>query len=450
MGKSAQKNEHESINGLGVSLKNDFRRTWDVLATRFANNGKYAAIDQAVISISNFVVSIILARLVSPTELGAYVTGFLAIYFVRAVQNGLIIQPLNTIGAGKTDADFREYFSAAFIHQIILAILSAGSAAILGWVLTATGNNILGPTIFILWFSFFSWQLQEFFRRAFYTRGEVSKALWVSAFANIIRLGWILTLSQVRDISGLTGLQAIGWGSLAAALLGAWLSRGYFGKTFRHAFEVWVENWRFGRWVLGASLADWVVVDLYPILMAGLISFAATGVYQTLQNLVAPIHVLLRAMDTFVTPIMAKTFDQKGLTKFKTNLKMVYFVAGLPVIGLLVLVLIFTPTLLEYLKGDTYLPYADGIYVMALFYFFLYINRPLQMAFRAIRMGKQIFLANILAMVSMFTVGLWMINRWGLYGAIGGQALNAIIISLVLLIAWLRFLKVQRKEDLEK
>lgn len=418
-----------------------FQKTLDILNTKLANNGKFAALDQAVISLSNFTASILLARWVSPTELGAYVTGFLAIYFVRAVQNGLVIQPLNALGAVKSDEAFKGYFTTVLIHQVILSAMSAAGAALLGWILTVRGNNILGPTIFVLWLAFFTWQLQEYFRRAFYTRGDVHKALWVSLAANLLRLGLMIFLAQVREVSGLTGLWAIGWGSALAALVGLWFARGYFTRQFDAPWALWMENWRFGRWILGASLADWVVVDLYPILMAGLISFAAAGVYQTLQNLVAPIHVLLRAMDTFVTPIMAKSYDQQGLGKFKQNLRNVYLAAGAPVIGLLVLVMIFTPQLLNLLKGDTYLPYADGIYIMALYYFFLYANRPLQMAFRAIRKGRQVFLANLLAMASMFTVGLWMIKRWGLYGAIGGQALNAIIISLVLLIAWMRFVR---------
>lgn len=409
------------------------------LSTKLANNGKYAALDQAVISLSNFAASILLARLVSPTELGAYVTGFLAIYFVRAVQNGLIIQPLNALGAVKSEGAFKGYFTAVFFHQLILSGLSAGGAALLGWILTSRGNNVLGPTTFVLWLAFFTWQIQEFFRRTFYTRGEVKKALWISGAANVLRLGLMFVFAQFRDISGLTGLWAIGWGSALACLVGLWLARGFFTRHLDNPMVVWVENWRFGSWILGASLADWVVVDLYPILMAGMISFAATGVYQALQNLVAPIHVFLRAMDTFVTPIMAKTYDHHGLSKFKQNLKTVYWVAGLPILGLLVLVLIFTPQLLNLLKGKTYLPFADGIYVMALYYFLLFVNRPLQMAFRAVRKGRQVFLANILAMASMFTIGLWMIHRWGLYGAIGGQALNAFIISLVLWFAWRQF-----------
>lgn len=414
-----------------------------------ANNGKYAAIDQAIISLSNFAASILLARLVSPQALGVYSIGFLAIYFVRAIQDGLIIQPLNTNGAAKTDEAFRAYFSAAAVHQALLSGLCAASAAGLGWVLTRLGNDTLGPTLFVLWFSFLTWQLQEFLRRAFYTRGEVDKAVWVSLCANAVRLGLIVLLSRLGDVSGLTGLNAIGWGSLAATLLGLLLAKPYFTARPHQVRFLWQQNWQFGRWILGASLADWVVVHLYPIMMAGMVSFAAAGVYQMLQNLVAPIHVLLRAIDTFATPILAKSFDQSGFSKYRKNLKMIYLLSGTPIIALLLLVLFFTPQLLFLLKGETYLPYADGIYVMALFYFFLFVNRPLQMAFRAIRRGKQIFLANILAMVSMFTVGIWLIDRWGIYGAIGGQALNALIVSLVLGIAWIKFSRMARVETPE-
>jgi O-antigen/teichoic acid export membrane protein len=158
---------------------------------------------------------------------------------------------------------------------------------------------------------------------------------------------------------------------------------------------------------------------------------------------------LLRAIDTFVTPILARVYDQSGLGQVKRSLKLIFVLGGIPVIGLLLVVLFFTPQLLYLLKGDTYLPYADGIYLMALFYLFMFINRPLQMVFRGVRQGKQVFLANILAALSMFSVGFWLIKRWGVYGAIAGQALNAIIISIVLLIAWLRFVKRDLPESTE-
>jgi O-antigen/teichoic acid export membrane protein len=300
--------------------------------------------------------------------------------------------------------------------------------------------------LFVLWFSFFTWQLQEFLRRAFYTRGEVHKGMWVSTCANGIRLIIIVILASSGPITGITGLNAIGWGSLGGTLLGIWLGKGYFTLKFQNLVMIWRDNWRFGRWILGASVADWVVVDLYPIMMAGMINFAATGVYQALNNLVAPIHVLLRAVDTFATPVLAKTFDQDGLAKVNQHLRLIYVICAIPVGILLVLVLIFAPQLLTLLRGETYLPYTDAIYMMAVFYFFLFINRPLQMVFRAIRQGKQIFWANVGAAISMFAGGYWLINRWGIYGGIGGQALNAFIISAVLLIAWFRVLRVEKPD----
>ena len=412
-----------------------------------ANNGKFAAIDQAIISLANFAASILLAALVSPTELGIYVIGFLAIYFIRGVQNGIIIQPLNTFGAVKEDDAFRPYFSAMAVHQLLLSVISAILAVLLGLFLTRLGDGRIGIAVFSLWFSFSTWQTQEFIRRGFYTRGEVHKAVWISLIANLVRLGLILIVAQIGQISGRTGLYAIGWGSLVATIAGLWLSRGYFTRAPQNILSTWRENWPFGRWILGASLADWAVIDLYPIIMAGMVSIAATGIYQALQNLVAPIHVLLRAIDTFATPVLAKTFKRGGVAKLSRDLGLIYLIAGVPVIGLLSLVLLFTPQLLSLMRGDTYLPYADGIIIMAIFYFFMFINRPLQMVFRAAGEGRQIFWANMLAALSIVTIGIWLINQWGLYGAMGGQALNAVIISLVLGFAWRKYSHVMKEKD---
>jgi O-antigen/teichoic acid export membrane protein len=430
-------------------LKRNFQKIYHLINTKFANNGKYAMIDQGIISLSNFSASILLTILVSPSELGSYVTGFFAVYFVRAIQDGLIIQPLNSFGASKDAKDFKSYFSAVAVHQLLLSILISIGAWALGLILTRMGNDTLGSIASVLWLAFFTWQTQEFFRRTFYTRNEVHKGMWISVVENLVRLGFIILISKTGQVSGLTGLTSMGLGSLVGTLLGIWFARDYFTKEIQNIYQTWQENWRFGRWILGASLAEWVVVDLYPMIIAGVISFTATGAYQTLQNLVAPIHVLLRTMDTFVTPILARTYDQSGTPKLRKTLNLIFLVGGIPVICLLVVTVILTPKLLYMLKGETYLSYANGIYLMALFYFFMFINRPLQMVFRAIRLGKQVFWANILATISMITIGVWLINRWGFYGAIGGQALNAIIVSLVLLVAWTQILRSQPREAVD-
>ncbi len=50
--------------------------------------GQLSAVDQAVISMANFMATLILAKFVDPTQLGIYAVGFMAIFFIRAVQEG--------------------------------------------------------------------------------------------------------------------------------------------------------------------------------------------------------------------------------------------------------------------------------------------------------------------------------------------------------------------------
>jgi hypothetical protein len=98
-----------------------------------------------VISLTNFAAAIILGRAVSPTEFGIYAVGFLMTRFVRALQDGLIIQPLNSLGAVLDQGAFQEYAANTGLIQIALAGLSA-AAAEQGFVLTEfqlTDNGLI-------------------------------------------------------------------------------------------------------------------------------------------------------------------------------------------------------------------------------------------------------------------------------------------------------------------
>jgi len=44
----------------------------------------------------------------------------------------------------------------------------------------------------------------------------------------------------------------------------------------------------------------------------------------------------------------------------------------------------------------------------------------------------------------MFTVGVWAIQKWGVYGTIAGQALNSLVVGVILWSAWFR---IKRNQD---
>ncbi len=410
----------------------------NLLSGQGAREGYLAAVDQGVISASNFLATIILARNVTPTELGVYGVGFVALRLVRSFQEGLVVQPLNVFGAAMDAASFRRYATSSTLLQVFLAIASSLAAALGGWLLIITGNDTAGPALFWLWFAFLWWQLQEHIRRMLYTRGLLSAAVINTVLANALRLILMLWWVPQGKLSGIYGLHAIGWGSLGAMLPGLWAARSYWTRDFANLKETWSRNWGLGRWLLGGSLANWVAVEFYPVLTAGMISFAAAGAYRALQNLVAPIHLLLRATDTFLTPRAARLFDQNGQGALGLTLRRIYLVSGIPILGVLAIAMLFPVPLLRLLYGETYLSYSDSMILMALFYALLYAYYPLQTAFKAARLTRPIFLANLVAIGAMFTVGIWAILRWGVAGTIAGQALNALIVTLVLWVTWIR------------
>jgi O-antigen/teichoic acid export membrane protein len=426
----------------GSRLKSRLNSLVDLFSGQSARQGYLAAVDQGVISAANFLATIILARNVSPTELGVYGVGFVALRLVRSVQEGITIQPMNVFGASMAVRDFKPYATATSLIQIGLAFLSALVVAACGWILTTSGNDIAGPTLFSLWFAFLWWQMQEYIRRMLYTRQAIYHAVVNSVLANSVRLALMLLWASQGRLSGIAGLEAIAWGSLAALIPGLWFTRGYWTRHFLDIRETWRLNWNFGRWLIGGTVANWVSVEFYPVLTAGLLSFAAAGAYRALQNLVAPIHLLLRATDTFLTPRAADIFEKNGQRALAHTLKQVYIAVGLPVIGILGIAVLFPEHILYLFYGETYLAYSEGVVLMAIFYGLWYAYWPLQAAFKAARLSRPIFTANLLAILSMFTLGILAILRWGVYGTIVGQALNALIVGIFLWWTWLRMKRV--------
>ncbi|MCS6907708.1 MAG: hypothetical protein RML93_07495 [Anaerolineales bacterium] len=401
-----------------------------------ARQGYVAAADQALISLSNFLATILVARYTSPTDLGVYAVGFSALTFVRNTMEGLVIQPLNVYGAGMSEEEFAGYASGTALFQLASAVVIAGTGLLSGWFLTQAGNGILGSALFSLGFGLSLWQMQEFIRRLSYTRGRVLTALVNTLLAGLTRLGLLLWWGNKGALSGARGLEAIGWGAVVALAAGLWTNRRIWRWQGLALRQTWQRNWDFGKWMMGGTLANWISVEFYPVLTAGMVSLAAAGAYRAIQNLVAPVHTLLRATDTFLTPRAAEGFQREGPAALQRLLRRVYLFNGLPVAAWLGFASLFPVEILRRLYGETYTPYGRGVLLMATFYALWFGYWPLQTALKASRHSKPIFLANLTAITLMFTLGLLCISLWGVYGTIGGQILNALAVNAVLWTAW--------------
>lgn len=395
-----------------------------------------AAADQGLISLSNFLAGIYLARMLDPTQFGVYAVGFLLLHGIGAVQEGIILQPMSTLGAMLAGPRFGRYLSATGVLQLLEAAASALAVAAGGWLLTRLGNDTAGPTLFGLWFVFLVWQPQEYLRRLFYPARRIQDAVVNTAVASTLRLAVLVWFGSRGSLSGMAGMHAIAWGALAAIPLGLWQARHHWQRRALDLRGAWQENWRFGRWVLGGQLAAWVSLEVYPILAAGLVNFAAAGAYRAVQTLVAPVHVIIAALDPFLTPRASRAEAHLGRMALRRTLRRAFVFLVAPVLGYLLLVTLAAPALLQLLFGDKYLGYAPMVTLFALQYGLWFTYFPFQVGLKALRRTRPIFLAHGLAILAMFSLGILLIRAFGVYGATLGQVLNALIALTVIGLAW--------------
>jgi O-antigen/teichoic acid export membrane protein len=120
--------------------------------------------DQALISASNFLTTVVLARRLSPTDFGAFALLYAAVFFMVSLQTTLVSRPHNVLGVTRQGVDYRRYTTVTAVSQLcftamfaLVALIGAMVAQHAAWGVAA----LLFPLVLVI----VAWQLQEFTRR---------------------------------------------------------------------------------------------------------------------------------------------------------------------------------------------------------------------------------------------------------------------------------------------
>src|SRR5688500_11827853 len=139
------------------------------------SRGAWGLADQVLISATNFITMVLLARGLGPESFGEFVLVYTAMLLANGLQNSLIIQPHHVLGATREGADYRDYTASSALAQSVLAILCAllallAAGVALGWGWPGAALLLaLAPAIA-------AWQFQEFVRRVLYTEARLGEA----------------------------------------------------------------------------------------------------------------------------------------------------------------------------------------------------------------------------------------------------------------------------------
>lgn len=391
-------------------------------------NGAWGIADQAVVSLANFLTMVFLARSVLPATFGIFVVVYTALQFANNLQVSAVTRPLNVLGAPLSEEGFRIYTAYAATAQTILATAFTAIALVGAGIAYYLGSDVYALLV-ALAIALFAWQMQEFVRQVRYTQGRIGEAFVYDLISYGGQAVLIAGLWALDLLSAEGTLYAIGATSALSALYGFHRlklpSRGFSMTALR-------PSWHFGKWLLAECLGQWLSVQLFPLLSAAIVGVTAAAYFKAVQNLVAPVHIILNAFQTLVVPRAARIYATGGRHALLAFLIPVTIVAAVPMVAYWAVLGIVGSWLLGVLYSHAYESHSELIWLFSATYLTVHLVQAESIALMSMGNTRAIVVGRVVAVVLTLTAGIALTYQFGIYGTLMGAAVTQLAMGFVL------------------
>jgi O-antigen/teichoic acid export membrane protein len=178
---------------------------------QFLGREIWALTDQAVVSATNFLTNVMLARFMGLREFGIFVLAWMSVLFVNSLQTALIVAPMMSIGPGQKEEDRPSYFGAVVFQEFALVSF----CFVLVFVVLKTSSGFfrhadLAHLALPLAVSAFAYQMQDFVRRYFFATRRSRLALADDALSYLTQLPILFLLHRAGHLNSATALMGNG------------------------------------------------------------------------------------------------------------------------------------------------------------------------------------------------------------------------------------------------
>lgn len=398
-----------------------------------------AVVDQALITGSNFVVNILLARWLVPEKYGAYAVGFSVLILVLMLYQSLILEPMSVFGAAVYRNCIRKYMKILLVFHaatgVVIFLATSASAGVMFMLnshsslpATLVGVGVAAPCILLLWLV----------RRMFYLEFMPLPSAAAASIYLALILGGLILIYRNHLLSPLSAFLLMGAAALVTSALllvqlNFRLRPGLDSLTLRDA---WRRHWHYGRWSLGSSAVAWVPNYMFYPLVSVVSGMPAAGDLKALMNLAAPVLQGYAALFTLFLPYAARVHERKGFSGTYTLMRRI---TGLSIIGAILYwspVLIFKLQVFRLLYSGGYIPvlYLLPLVALASISWSAFLGPAT--ALRAMESPSTVFTAVCVSSCISVIVAIPAIKRWGVTGALIGIIISealAFVLALWLL-----------------
>jgi O-antigen/teichoic acid export membrane protein len=405
----------------------------------WGTKGGLAILEYGLIAGSNFILSFLLARWMSPEQYGAYGLGFSIFLLLSFLYQALLLEPMSVYGGSNYRENLRGYMRTSLkMHNAIslgIFLVFAAAAAVtfaLGkspaLAGALAGLTIASPCIFLFWLG----------RRGFYLKISPGPAALGAVLYFVMVLGGVFVVYRLHVLSTFSAFLVMGLAALVCgiALMLALRNSLDPSATVPDLRQTWRKHWVYGRWALGSSIVGWIPTYFYFTVVSVFAGIAQAGELRALMNLAGPVLQTYAALSMLFLPYAARVQSKEGtagtyalnwrLTALFTAGAVVYWAAVLP----------FRTQIFHLLYAGKYDNVVHYLPFFAIETVVWAASVGASIVLRAMESPRSMFVANCAASAITFIVGIPATKLFGLWGVVWSIILAncaALVITIVLL-----------------
>jgi O-antigen/teichoic acid export membrane protein len=274
------------------------------------------------------------------------------------------------------------------------------------------------------------WQVQETLRRTLMAELRFGSAIWGDAISYLGQLLCVWYIASHGQLSLTLTYQAIALTSSLAVALQA-VQVGLRPVQLSELKPKALEYWRLGRWLLLGNLTTLVTGTLFVTNLAIWAGYARAGVYSALVNVaLRPVHPLMFAIATLITPNVARARASEGMQKARHVLYR-HYALGLAILSPYLLLILLVPTyLLQVLyraQSAEYEPWSYLLNVLVFTAVFVYTATAMGAFLNAIERPRLAFMAQLAYTCCMLLVAMPLTMMFGVVGAVVGASIAGLV-----------------------
>ena len=390
--------------------------------------GTWALADQIFSSGTNFVPSLILARVLGPQDYGTFSLAFLAWFLALSVIRSAFMQPYTLAASSLEPSAWRELTSRA--SGVVLAAGVITTAVFAGGGLIAGISSELGRSLVAVAILAPGLALQEFWRVASFASRQAKTAAANDFYWAIGQtLAFVVALATTR-ITAAESLLAWGAGAWLAAALGVkQLSvKPSIGRHTPHLAREWLGV---GGWFTGANVIFSAGLFGTAAIVAAEVGDHGLGLFRMVEgNLFGPVQLVLIAAASVFVPHLVRSVRDSGSTGLKAAVRYSSGIA-VTVAGYGGLLLLVAPVLLSHVFGKAFEPAAALVLPMLVAFTVDAAGNGAPLLLQVQRRGKRLVAMQLAATSAQIVAVILLVRPYGVLGAAWGFAIGSGVATIL-------------------